>query len=87
MKFEHVRRDNVDDGRSRKGAWIEIAIFLTNAITVQCRSRKGAWIEINSLHLTNLRRTVAPARERGLKYLRLAGKLNQHASLPQGSVD
>ena len=33
------------------------------------RSREGAWIEIEWLKLSVIAWTVAPARERGLKYL------------------
>ena len=33
-------------GRSRKGAWIEIALLMPNLWTLGSRSRKGAWIEI-----------------------------------------
>ena len=32
--------------RSRKGAWIEIAVAQANAYAAQGRSRKGAWIEM-----------------------------------------
>ena len=34
------------EGRSRKGAWIEIVDTLIALITPSCRSRKGAWIEM-----------------------------------------
>ena len=33
--------------RSRKGAWIEIALTLATRLQAVCRSRKGAWIEIS----------------------------------------
>ena len=33
-------------GRSRKGAWIEIAALAYKQIETEGRSRKGAWIEI-----------------------------------------
>ena len=32
------------------------------------RSRKGAWIEINRIDVNVIPQTVAPARERGLKF-------------------
>ena len=34
------------------------------------RSREGAWIEIDASKLLSLQIIVAPARERGLKYVR-----------------
>ena len=55
--------------RSREGAWIEI--HLCGMLSVDCmgRSREGAWIEMAG-HLQQLQRqTVAPVRERGLKYV------------------
>ena len=33
-------------GRSREGAWIEIARWCCSSKTALCRSREGAWIEI-----------------------------------------
>ena len=33
-------------GRSRKGAWIEIVLFVSLLVRPLRRSRKGAWIEI-----------------------------------------
>ena len=42
------------EGRSRKGAWIEIR-RVENAIAMDfCRSRKGAWIEINNINYTRV---------------------------------
>ena len=35
-------------GRSRKGAWIEMAAWALEKAGPACRSRKGAWIEIIS---------------------------------------
>ena len=40
-----------------------------NGWSVDCRSREGARIEILCTNLANLRTTVAPVRERGLKFL------------------
>ena len=37
-----------ENGRSRKGAWIEIQISLNENLGKYSRSRKGAWIEIVS---------------------------------------
>ena len=39
-----------DNGRSRKGAWIEIDDVNGFRHAVAGRSRKGAWIEINIIH-------------------------------------
>ena len=35
-------------GRSREGAWIEIAVSALTLAVSACRSREGAWIEIDS---------------------------------------
>ena len=55
-------------GRSREGAWIEIPGHHRNARTIQRRSREGAWIEIIKEVKINDLQSVAPARERGLKF-------------------
>ena len=55
--------------RSRKGAWIEIPTKGTVKQRIDGRSRKGAWIEIYLPVICFLPDYVAPARERGLKYL------------------
>ena len=54
--------------RSREGAWIEISSFAKCPCPARRRSREGAWIEIRNRLQTYGQRTVAPARERGLKY-------------------
>ena len=54
-------------GRSREGAWIEIAIRAKAIIVIHCRSREGAWIEIMPRRQNRFPLPVAPARERGLK--------------------
>ena len=41
-----------------------------------CRSREGAWIEIWILKKKRLYMVVAPARERGLKYVVVSMSLN-----------
>ena len=57
-------------GRSREGAWIEIAESSSQITVLSRRSREGAWIEIvGGLHQQSALK-VAPARERGLKYIR-----------------
>ena len=57
-------------GRSREGAWIEIPITLAILLISYGRSREGAWIEIYCYGMTSeVWTTVAPARERGLKYM------------------
>ena len=53
LKFYYVHLDQgVNDGRSRKGAWIEIITLAVNHIAKNGRSRKGAWIEIQQLPTT-----------------------------------
>ena len=54
-------------GRSREGAWIEIISRLPDSILLPSRSREGAWIEIRARQRARFMRSVAPARERGLK--------------------
>ena len=58
-------------GRSRKGAWIEIAEVLCGSIAPAGRSRKGAWIEISPEARVDDVLDVAPARERGVKCFHL----------------
>ena len=55
-------------GRSREGAWIEIALFCLYILYQTGRSREGAWIEIWIKGITVDTRKVAPVRERGLKF-------------------
>ena len=60
--------------RSREGAWIEILYLAFFVKTWGSRSREGAWIEMPLLKPENpWTETVAPARERGLKYENVAG--------------
>ena len=56
--------------RSREGAWIEIRVLHQVTPNGLRRSREGAWIEICNINLIMQRYQVAPARERGLKFLR-----------------
>ena len=59
-----------DIRRSREGAWIEIAIgSIFGNRSAKSRSREGAWIEIHGYKTTFDSGYVAPARERGLKYI------------------
>ena len=58
--------------RSREGAWIEILICNDLYWRWNSRSREGAWIEIASYFLAELLAKVAPARERGLKFIDLS---------------
>ena len=46
------------------------------------RSREGAWIEILSISGVRLRRLVAPARERGLKFSSLLTLTNNNKVAP-----
>ena len=55
--------------RSREGAWIEIKFNRSHGLKTTCRSREGAWIEIRKRQAKMLPAMVAPARERGLKFL------------------
>ena len=55
--------------RSREGAWIEISWVSSPLTELNSRSREGAWIEIKASNLFNILSTVAPARERGLKFV------------------
>ena len=48
-------------GRSREGAWIEIAIQLGLMHTADSRSREGAWIEIAEFDAAS---APAPGRSR-----------------------
>ena len=73
--------------RSREGAWIEIQQPARYAHTVPRRSREGAWIEIAPGTATPLRMSVAPARERGLKFKTWYNLIKAILSLPRGSVD
>ena len=58
---------HVCNGRSREGAWIEIATSITINQFREGRSREGAWIEIQIAGMGAAPSTVAPVRERGLK--------------------
>ena len=51
------------------------------------RSREGAWIEMPALIIAPVSASVAPARERGLKYDYGGSVSDLTRSLPRGSVD
>ena len=67
LKFSLVGGFSDSQGRSRKGAWIEIAPKSSSTNNSNCRSRKGAWIEIWLTDICTSTCAVAPVRERGLK--------------------
>ena len=46
LKSADVRKISSLTGRSREGAWIEIASSRLQSMIAACRSREGAWIEI-----------------------------------------
>ena len=73
--------------RSREGAWIEIQNISKQRNQTNGRSREGAWIEISSVKSEKQMLSVAPARERGLKYPKESEYLHGVGSLPRGSVD
>ena len=74
-------------GRSREGAWIEMSLMPRCLARLRSRSREGAWIEMVGTTGTSPGSGVAPARERGLKYVDFFLLLVYDRSLPRGSVD
>ena len=75
--MKRIKR-GVTNSRSRKGAWIEIALNATNQGSVHSRSRKGAWIEIQSGQ-----KAIAPARSRSRKGAWIEIALTGHWSAKQ----
>ena len=74
--------------RSREGAWIEILLTEKEGYKMKSRSREGAWIEIDNGVGAGVTNSVAPARERGLKYyISVIFGITYNTSLPRGSVD
>ena len=73
--------------RSREGAWIEIGQIIGHYVNSASRSREGAWIEIAITIMSVANYSVAPARERGLKYQQGYPAECRQGSLPRGSVD
>ena len=47
LKFKMLCVKDTASSRSRKGAWIEIAVTINSLRQAFSRSRKGAWIEIS----------------------------------------
>ena len=71
MKYAADYKVNIETKcRSREGAWIEITLSAEIDCEGISRSREGAWIEICIYSTRRDIIPVAPARERGLKYLR-----------------
>ena len=68
LKWRAERWRTAPQGRSREGAWIEIQGIIKGLNEDARRSREGAWIEILANRLSAFLASVAPARERGLKY-------------------
>ena len=73
------KRRPVEISRSREGAWIEIDIPHQNYDDEKSRSREGAWIEMYRQQKQKDWLEVAPARERGLKFV-----LMQYYAVPYG---
>ena len=77
LKFlRRCHKNNVPFGRSREGAWIEMNIDRMLKMIWISRSREGAWIEMDIFTAVISGHHVAPARERGLKFLRRCHKNN-----------
>ena len=88
LKCHNICPPHKVDRRSREGAWIEIQYKMRmERRRERGRSREGAWIEmLNALQIA-WQPIVAPARERGLKFIRAADDMGAFRSLPRGSVD
>ena len=84
MKYRDTsERSPHDNGRSREGAWIEIALSANYNLGEGGRSREGAWIEILSGQAgISCLLSVAPVRERGLKYPRNKESADLHWVAP-----
>ena len=50
-----------------------------------CRSREGAWIEIDAIEVSAKQYGVAPARERGLKFISLNSKVHNNGRSREGA--
>ena len=68
MKYDEQPPKPYVESRSREGAWIEIKSCLGLSVRHFGRSREGAWIEIENYYDNATYITVAPVRERGLKW-------------------
>ena len=76
-----------DNGRSREGAWIEIAVALA-AFSCSCVApARERGLKYGNVMTEAATIGVAPARERGLKYGLPCRPLSGRWSLPRGSVD
>ena len=77
----------VVDGRSREGAWIEIALLGLSDPAQRVAPARERGLKLRIWKGATMAVIVAPARERGLKYQDIHALLQQKKSLPRGSVD
>ena len=85
LKYAVARDDSMDKGRSREGAWIEIPTLERLWPYGYSRSREGAWIEILKPGIGADYFSVAPARERGLKFEMVKQQTLRHGRSREGA--